>query len=155
MLQRKNVNRAECLGGAIGAIAVGAMIGDVTLGRGDLVDEVTATVDNCTTVSARTLYLTAVSTDDLLAESIAGGGGVVAAAGAESDVTSDNATLVKIGDSVDIHVTSLMVNSTHSQDIDASADSYAIALAAGSGAGAGEPDYRKGRGGYRFRHGNV
>ena len=131
----ENDNKANAWGGALGGIAVGAMIGDVTLGRGEDVDEVKAMVGEGTTVSARTLYLAATSDDDLLAESIAAGGGVVAAAGAESNVTSDMAVKVAIEDNVNIQARSLMAHSTHFQDMDASADSYSVALAAGSGAG--------------------
>lgn len=131
----ENDNKANAWGGALGGIAVGAMIGDVTLGRGEAVDEVTAAVGDGTRVSARTLTITAISDDDLLAESIAAGGGVLAAAGAESNVTSDMATKVTIGDDVHIEVDTLMARSLHIQDMDASADSYSVALVAGSGAG--------------------
>ncbi len=130
-----NAARAVTKGGAFGAVAVGAMIADVNLGRSDDIYEVEATVGADTTVRAQTLWITAISTDDLLSESIAGGGGAVAAAGAESKVTSNNANLARIGADADIDVDALVVNSTHVQDIDASADSYALALAAGSGAG--------------------
>ena len=97
---------------------------------------VEAALGDGTSVQARALRVSAVSTDDLLSESVAGGGGAVAAAGAESMVTSDYATLARIGAGAQIEVDALVVNSNHVQDIDAKADSYALALAAGSGAGA-------------------
>jgi Ca2+-binding RTX toxin-like protein len=138
-----NTANTSAKGGAFGAIAVGAMIADVNLGR-DYIDgqdvyhnvyEVEAAIDTGTTVNARTLRITASSTDDLLSDSTAGGGGAVAAAGAESKVTSNNATLARIGSGAHIEVNGLAMNSTHVQDVDASADSYAFAAAAGSGAG--------------------
>jgi hypothetical protein len=130
-----NTARASSYGGAYGTIAVGAMIADVSLGRGGTVDEVEAIVGTGTKVEAGTLRITAQSTDDLLSDSVAGGGGTIAAAGAESEVTSDNATMARIGAGAEITVNSLAVTSDHQQDIDASADSYAVAAAAGSGAG--------------------
>ena len=95
-----NIANSNAKGGAFGAIAVGAMVSDVNLGR-DYVDgpgvyqdvyEVEAAVGTATKVNAGTLRITASSEDDLLSESTAGGGGAVAAAGAESDVTSNQAT---------------------------------------------------------------
>ncbi len=130
-----NIANTNAKGGAFGAIAVGAMVSDVNLGRGYDVYEVEAAVGTGTSIQARTLRITASSTDDLLSESTAGGGGAVAAAGAESKVTSNNATLARIGAGAQIQVDGLSINSTHVQDIDASADSYAFAAAAGSGAG--------------------
>ena len=138
-----NIANSNAKGGAFGAIAVGAMVSDVNLGR-DYVDgpgvyqdvyEVEAAVGTATKVNAGTLRITASSEDDLLSESTAGGGGAVAAAGAESDVTSNQATMARIGAGAQVEVSGLVVNSTHTQDIDASADSYAFAAAAGSGAG--------------------
>jgi Ca2+-binding RTX toxin-like protein len=130
-----NTANTNAKGGAFGAIAVGAMVSDVNLGRGDDVYEVEAAVGSGTKIYARTLRITAASEDDLLAESTAGGGGAVAAAGAESDVTSNQATLARIGAGAGIEVGGLVMNSLHMQDVDTSADSYAFAAAAGSGAG--------------------
>ncbi|MEM6398913.1 MAG: hypothetical protein AAF757_01595 [Cyanobacteria bacterium P01_D01_bin.116] len=130
-----NKARTSSNGGALGAIAVGAMIADITLGKGNDVDEVAATIGDGTTVSANTLNITATSTDDLQSESIAAGGGVIAASGAQSQVSNDLATLAQIGDSATIVVDTLSMKSTHEQDFDASADSYSIAALSGSGAG--------------------
>ncbi len=130
-----NIANTKANGGAFGAIAVGAMVSDVNLGKGNSVYEVEAAAGTGTTVRARSLSIVASSLDDLLAVSIAGGGGAVAAAGAESDVTSDQATLASIGAGARIEVGGLVMNSLNTQDIDSSADSCAFALAAGSGAG--------------------
>ncbi|MFO7616922.1 MAG: hypothetical protein R6V75_06695, partial [Bacteroidales bacterium] len=131
----ENTASSDAKGGAFGAIAVGAMVSDVNLGRGHDVYEVEAAAGTGTKVHARSLRITAGSTDDLLSESTAGGGGAIAAAGAESTVRSDQATLARIGENARIEVGGLVMNSLHTQDMDASADSYAIAAAAGSGAG--------------------
>jgi len=130
-----NIANTNAKGGAFGAIAVGAMVSDVNLGRGHEVYEVEAAAGAGTKVHARTLRIMAGSSDDLLAESTAGGGGAVAAAGAESDVTSNQATLARIGAGAQVEVSGLVMDSMHTQDIDSSADSYAFAAAAGSGAG--------------------
>jgi hypothetical protein len=58
----------------------------------------------------------------------------VAAAGAASTVTSNLDTRAAIGPAAVIQVDALVIQSTHEQDFDASADSFALALAAGSGA---------------------
>jgi Ca2+-binding RTX toxin-like protein len=130
-----NIANTKANGGAFGAIAVGAMVSDINLGKGNSVYEVEAAAGAGTRVHARTLSIIASSSDDLLAVSIAGGGGAVAAASAESDVTSDQATLASIGAGARIEVGGLVMNSFNTQDIDSSADSCAFALAAGSGAG--------------------
>ena len=130
-----NIANTNAKGGAFGAIAVGAMVSDVNLGRGHDAYEVEAAAGTGTTVHARTLRIMASSSDDLLAESTAGGGGAVAAAGAESEVVSDQATLARIGAGARVEVSGLVMDSLHTQDIDSSADSYAFAAAAGSGAG--------------------
>ncbi len=130
-----NKTRTSADGGAVGALAVGGMVSDIGLGQGDSVDEVVATLGNGTQVTANALRIKATSTDDLLAESLAAGGGAIAVAGAQSNVTSDLATLAKIGNNSQINVNSLTVASIHEQDIDAAADSFQFALAVGSGAG--------------------
>lgn len=130
-----NKARTSANGGAFGGLAVGAMVSTVNLGQGNSVDEVVATLGNGTQVTAKALRIQATSDDDLLAESVAAGGGAIAVAGAQSNVTSDLTTLAKIGNNAQINVNSLTVTSTHEQDVDAAADSFQFALAVGTGAG--------------------
>ena len=133
-----NRARASAQGGAFGALAIGAMIAEITLGESHIPYEIVARVGNNTTITAPgALTIEANSKDDLLADSIAAGGGVVAAAGAESDVTANLGTLAQIGNDATINVGSLKITSDHNQEqLDTSADSYSLALASGSGAGA-------------------
>ncbi|MCP4707532.1 MAG: hypothetical protein GY869_02815, partial [Planctomycetes bacterium] len=127
----------EGLGASAGGIAVGAMIADVSLGMGNGADEVIAGVGNGTTIKSRVLRITTESTDDLLAESVAGSGSVLAGfAGSLSTVTNDNVALARIGDNSLVDVRTLYMGSTHEHDVDTKADSYALGLAAGTGAGA-------------------
>ncbi|TWU31778.1 dockerin type I domain-containing protein [Novipirellula artificiosorum] len=136
-----NTANADATGGAFGAVAGGAMLADVSLGE---VDEETgiilakhiveAVAGDDTKIQARALRITANTTDDLLAESIAAAGGVVAGAGAASKVTSVSETRADIGVNVMIAVDAFEMNARHDQDFDASADSLALALATGSGA---------------------
>ena len=119
---------AETFGISAGGLAVGASVSDVNLGRGDGVDEVVASLDDEVEVQARTLRISAFSRDDLLADSVASAGGAIAVMGAESDVASDQATLARIGKNVEVDVTSLLVSSTHDQDVDAKADYGLTAL---------------------------
>jgi hypothetical protein len=133
----KNTANSSAYGGAMGTIAIGAMIANIQVGRGNDQDEVVASVGTGTKVTANNLYLTASGNDTLLSKSIAAGGGALAAAGAESQVTSDNSVQATIGNNAILNLTTTLdVNSQLTQDADASADSYSIALAAGSGAGA-------------------
>jgi hypothetical protein len=128
--EANNAARSNAAGGALGAIAAGAMIAQVNLGSSDRID-VEANVGDHTTVEARALRITAHSNDDLFAESTAAGGGAVAAAGAASTVTSNLDTRAAIGPAAIIQVDALVIQSTHEQHFDASADSFALALAAG------------------------
>jgi hypothetical protein len=131
-----NYARTDASGGALGAVAIGAMIADIALGKGHGIDEVVAEIGDNTSVTANALTISASSIDDLLSDSIAAGGGAIAASGAVANTSSDQATLARIGTNANLNITtSLTIGSTHVQDVDASADSYSIALASGSGAG--------------------
>ena len=130
-------------GGAFGAIALGAMSSSASIGRGDPVDEVVASVGTSTRVTAESLRVSASSVDDLLATSIAAGAGIIAGTGADSRTHSDNATLAQVGDNARIVVAALTITSSNSQATDAKADSYSLALASGSGAGAGNTNSSK------------
>ncbi|QOV24150.1 beta strand repeat-containing protein [Anabaenopsis elenkinii] len=129
-----NKVRTDAKGGALGALAAGAMIAEITLGKGNNVNEVTATLGNGSVVNGRLLTIEASGVSDLLPESIAAGAGVVTGLGASSTVTNDYSTLARIGDNTTINLKSLFVTSNLKQKVDGSADSYAVALAAGTGA---------------------
>ncbi len=101
------------------------------------IDELQAVIgDNTVITKAGALRIEAISTDDLLSESVAASGGIVGIAGTQSDVSTDYVTLAGIGDNARIsNVTTLYMQSNHQQDIDASADSFTLAFAAGTGGG--------------------
>ncbi|MGC9328912.1 MAG: beta strand repeat-containing protein, partial [Candidatus Hinthialibacter sp.] len=127
------------VGAGIGAAAAGT-VSEVNLGRGNSVYEIVASIDDGANVNDRTvieaekLDITAVSSDDLFAESYAGSGSVVAGAGSESTVSTDNSTLAYIGDYARLAVGTFVLTSDHNQDVDSKADAYTLALAAGTGA---------------------
>ena len=131
-----NTANVLAAGGAFGAIAAGAMIAEIEIGRGLNVNEVTAGVGDHTSISASSLTVNATGTDTLRASTIAASGGLVAISGADSSITSDSASLASIGQYVDITVGLLSVNSVHSQNFDSKADAVAFGLGAGTGAGA-------------------
>ena len=132
-------------GGAVGAIAAGAMIADIGLGADTFdpftltvteVDEVKATVGDNTTVVADSLTVNATGSDTLRSETVAASGGLVAIAGAHSRIRSNNGSLATIGENTNITVDSFSVISVHSQNFDSKADAVAFGLGAGTGAGA-------------------
>ncbi|MCJ8339824.1 MAG: LEPR-XLL domain-containing protein [Pseudomonadales bacterium] len=129
-----NKARAQSSGGAAGGIAIGAMIADIEQGV-DGTNEVLVQVGDNSVINADKLLMTASGVDDILAKSVAGAGGLVAAVGSQSNVTSYQAVVANVGKGVTINVTSLDVSSTLNQEIDASADAYSIGLLAGTGAG--------------------
>jgi hypothetical protein len=73
-----NYARTDASGGALGAVAIGAMIADIALGKGHGIDEVVAEIGDNTSVTANALTISASSIDDLLSDSIAAGGGAIA-----------------------------------------------------------------------------
>jgi Ca2+-binding RTX toxin-like protein len=125
---------AKGVGASAGGLAVGAMIADVSLGRGDNYDEVEAGVGSNTTVDARALRIKAEGTNDLFADSLAGSGGVVGVAGASAKISDDNTVRAHLGDGARVTVRTLEMTSIQDHDIDSTADSYTLGLAAGSGA---------------------
>ena len=123
------------IGTSFGGIAVGGMYADVSLGKGNGVYEVVAGVGTNTTIEANVLRLKANSEDDILAQSKAGGGGVLAGiAGAFTSMDNDNAAVARIGDGSEVDVTVIYLTSEHNNIFDASSDAFSFGLAAGSGA---------------------
>ncbi len=125
---------AKGTGAAIGGLAIGAMIAETILGKGDGVDEVEAGLIGGVIIVAAAFRATAESKDEVVAESIAGAGGVVAGAGASSNTTNNLATNVVLGPSSAINVKTMALLTLHDQVVDSSADSVSIGLAAGTGA---------------------
>ncbi len=125
---------AQATGAAVGGIAIGATLADVTAGGGNGVEEIVAQVGASTKVDAKTLLLVPMSHDDLVAETTAGAGGVIAAVGAVATIDSDLAAVARIGSGADITVETLSIQPEHHQDVNSRADSVTIALAAGTGA---------------------
>ncbi|MBD2198648.1 MULTISPECIES: DUF4347 domain-containing protein [Calothrix] len=130
-----NRARSSANGGAAGGLAVTAMVSHVNLGKGNDVNELEAILGDGTQVTAKNLKITATSTDDLLAESVAAGAGLVAAGGAKSTLNSDYATIGQIGDNTQITVQNLSILSKHTQDVDSAADSFSYGVGVGNGAG--------------------
>ena len=99
---------AEGHGLTVGGIAIGVMRVDATMGR-DTKDaevfEVIAGIDDNADVGARFVTLRADSNDTLLAEGVAAAGGLVVVDGTIVHVTTDNATLARVGAGADIDAT--------------------------------------------------
>ena len=129
-----NFARADASGGAFGAVAVGAMIADIQQGTEGAAD-VLVQIGDRSQLNAASVSLKAYGNDDLLPETIAASGGKYAGAGAQSYVTSHQAVVTNIGKQVAINGTTVNINSTLEQAIDASADAFSVAVAAGAGAG--------------------
>ncbi|MCP3989260.1 MAG: hypothetical protein GY724_09315, partial [Actinomycetia bacterium] len=123
---------AEGIGISAGGFAVGLMLANVNVGRGNGVNENRAGVGNNGSIKARSLRIRAESAENLLAEGLAGSGGIVAGAGTVASVDNDNANLAFIGDGQQIDVETLGLISLHTLDFDASADAYTIALGSGA-----------------------
>ncbi len=131
-----NQATANADGGAFGAIAVGAMIANVNLGNGYGVGDVIATVDGTnTSLIGRNVQIIANDSDALYANSVATGGGLVAVGGAQTNMTTTQATVANLTGGAHITAVALNVVSSHTQDVDATADAYTVAAATGSGAG--------------------
>jgi len=130
-----NTVKATAGGGTLGSVAVGASAAVINLGRGNDVNEVVASLGARTHVQGKILNVSAISTDDVLALSVATGGGGITVLGAQSTVNSDVVALAEIGENAEVNATTLTVNSYHTQEIDSMADAASLALAAGTGAG--------------------
>ncbi|MGI2027111.1 LEPR-XLL domain-containing protein [Endozoicomonas acroporae] len=129
-----NYARADASGGAVGAVAAGAMIADIEQGN-DGSDDVLVEIGDGSQLGAASITVKASGNDDLLPETIAASGGYVAGAGAESNVTSYQAVVANIGKGVVIEADQFDLSSTLDQTVDASADAFTVALASGAGAG--------------------
>jgi len=125
---------AEGIGVSAGGVAFGAMKADVSLGRGNDHDEVEAGVGSGTTVEASALRVTATSNDDLFADSVAGGGGGVAVIGAQASIDDSTSARVYLGSGMNAVAGILDLRSTHTYDVDSSADAYSVGLGTGTGA---------------------
>jgi hypothetical protein len=130
----KNIAKANSSGGAVGAVAAGAMIADIKQGS-ENVDEVLVQVGDNSKLSAVNVSIKAFGEDDLLPVTIAAAGGAFAGAGAQSNVTSRQAVIANIGKGVSINATQFDLSSVLDQTIDASADAFSVAVGAGAGAG--------------------
>ena len=130
-----NQASAESVGGAVGLVPVGVMIADITLGTSGVAD-VRARLGDGMTVNAGSVTVSAMSVDDLLAQTSAASIGAISGAGANSSVTSHNLTLVEVGDGTTVNAETFSLRSVHSQDFDSSADSVTFGLGAGTWVGA-------------------
>ncbi|MCJ8339821.1 MAG: LEPR-XLL domain-containing protein [Pseudomonadales bacterium] len=130
----KNIAFADASGGAVGAVAAGAMIAQIEQGSTN-VDEVLVQIGDNSSLSAVNISIKAFGDDTLLPVTVAGAGGFVAGAGAQSDVTSKQAVIANIGKGVSITATGFDLSSKLTQKIDASADALSLGLTAGGGAG--------------------
>ncbi len=132
--------RASANGGAFGAIAAGAMTAEVNQGGltsgGVAIPEVFAQIGDGSKIHAMGISLSAQSTDDLLATSIAAAGGLVAGSGADSKVTSDQSATARVGSNAELNANAIQVVAYANQNGDSSADSFTLGAATGAGAGA-------------------
>ncbi|MBC8509085.1 MAG: tandem-95 repeat protein, partial [Chloroflexi bacterium] len=121
-------------GASGGVAAIGGMNAVVFLGNGTSVYEVETILGNSTKVDASTLSVSAVSTDNMTAQSNAlGVAFVLSVAGAYSTVYSDLASLAQIGDNTEITVGGFILQSRHVQIVQSHADALSVGLATGNG----------------------
>ncbi len=128
----ENAAEAAAKGGAVGAIAVGAMVAETHLGTA-AEEEVVASIGDNTFIRSANVSLTADSNDDIFADADALSGGLVGLAGADVDTSTRQDVIVRIGDNVDISTGLLEIMADHTQSVDAAADAVAFGLAAGTG----------------------
>ncbi|HSC16943.1 MAG TPA: hypothetical protein VLI71_17570, partial [Gammaproteobacteria bacterium] len=127
-----NDANSSALGGAVGALAIGAMVSDVTLGT-TADNEVLAEIGTGSVISSGGFALRAVSNDDLLAEAEALSGGLVGVAGAEVDTETRQDALARVGDNVVIRTGTLEILADNEEFVDSRGDALAFGLAAGTG----------------------
>ncbi len=131
----ENTAEAGAMGGAVGALAVGAMVAETSLGSTDslLVEEVVARVGDDSHITSGGFILKAVGDDDIYADAEALSGGVVGVAGADVDTSTYQDVVARIGDNVTIMTGTLEVMADHTQSVDARGDATAFGLGAGTG----------------------
>jgi hypothetical protein len=130
-----NVGHAQGLGVTVGGIAIGGMETSVSVGKGNAVDEVVASLDNGAHIdSARYVTLKAVNGNTLTVEGQSAGGGAITVTGSDAGTTSDETAAVKIGTNVVVNAISFSVQAINSQTQDSSSDSVSVGLASGGGA---------------------
>ncbi|RJR48541.1 MAG: calcium-binding protein, partial [Desulfobacteraceae bacterium] len=134
---------AEGWGVTVGAVGIGVMVADVSLGDGSDGGEVEARMGNSVNLQAAALRMEAHSTDSLLANSTAGSGGIVSVAGAQSNVTNENDTLVGMGNGSVVNVNTFYLLSVN--DLEADARSEALSFGGVAGAGGGVKNSIKSR----------
>ena len=127
-----NDAEAQAVGGAVGALAVGAMLADTTLGTA-AEEEVVAEIGDNTVIHSASLMLSSDSDDDIFAEGQALSGGLVGIAGADVDTETRQDVIARIGNNVEIHTGELDIMAEHNQSVDARGDALAFGLGAGTG----------------------
>ena len=120
---------------AAGAFSAGFMLVDINLGRGDGVDEVEASIREGSIVDADFLQVGAQSRQNsVMAESIAGNGGLVSLLGSFANVDNDLSAVAKLGNLVRVNTAGLVISSVLDQAVDSRSDSVSVAVASGTGA---------------------
>jgi hypothetical protein len=108
-----NDANATAVGGAAGAIAVGAMKAETRLGgtgAESTLEEVVADIGSNTVIRSAGLTLESTSNDDIFAQADALSGGLVGVAGANVDTVTRQDSIARIGDNVEIHTGTLEIN---------------------------------------------
>ena len=101
-----NAVNASAMGGAVGALAVGAMQAETKLGTA-AEEEVVAEIGNLTVIRSAGLKLQSLSNDDIFAEAEALSGGLVGLAGADVNTVTRQDSIARVGDNVEIHTGTL------------------------------------------------
>ena len=101
-----NAVNASAMGGAVGALAVGAMQAETKLGTA-AEEEVVAEIGDLTVIRSAGLKLQSLSNDDIFAEAEALSGGLVGLAGADVNTVTRQDSIARVGDNVEIHTGTL------------------------------------------------
>ena len=104
-----NDAEATAVGGAVGALAVGAMKAETRLGTAGE-EEVVADIGNNTTIHSAGLMLESISNDDIFADGEALSGGLVGVAGADVDTATRQDAIARVGNNVEIHTGTLEIS---------------------------------------------
>ncbi|MBW6493254.1 MAG: hypothetical protein K0B16_01635 [Burkholderiaceae bacterium] len=132
--QSDNAAYAQGHGVTIGALAVGAMYVDASMGSTG-VDEVYAGLENGARINdARFVTVSALGDNEVYAQGEAAGGGLITITGTLATTDTDQSTKVDVGGNSYISATSANLVSSNVLRQDTRSDSLSIGLAAGGGA---------------------
>lgn len=125
--------RSGTIGIAAGLGAFGAMNARTQAGLTQGSDAVVR-IDGTSRIVASIVTLDARVIADMFSATVAGGGGGLAAVGAESIVREDMTAEVRIGDGAQLRGSGVNLNARGDRSVDGTADAFTVAVASGAGA---------------------